>query len=231
MRFRVDARLGQLQGEAVARSVHAQLEHRARAVQYARDLLVAQAFPGHHAEQIAVFRAQPMPGRGQGSQVAGQRVVPAQIELPYLEGQAFDECVAASFTAMVVGQPAMGDAVEPEAALVARRAVVEAPSGGEERLRHDVGSVLGRQGPPNRVAEDAVVVVVKEGPELLFAARIGHGRPRLVAPRSYRTCPHGGMRFTMLMRTVASEMENVTPVKTEQKAYAVLRRLTLPALR
>ncbi len=127
------------------------------------DLLVAEAFPGHQAEQVrGPARAGWSQARRRGPR---SRTSGAGADLSELLGERRMQRCAAALAAMLVGQHPPGHAVEPEARLVAVRDVAESSPGDEERIGNGVRRVFRGRGAAQRVADEPREVLLVEKPE------------------------------------------------------------------
>ena len=113
-----------------------------RPVHRLRELGVAQALPDHQPEHLTVLGTQPLPGGSERRQVARQWVVPDRRQCLQFADETLAQGAPALLAAPVVRQLTVGDAVEPELRLVARRQLLETPPSREKRLGDQVGRIL-----------------------------------------------------------------------------------------
>ena len=132
----------------------------------AGDLARRELLPDGQGEHLPVELAQPGEGRAHVEReitaVCGYAVALREV---VTEGMA--EPLPAHVTAPVVGQDLAGDAVQPEAGLVAGRQVVDPSPRDQEAVGHDVGRVRGLGDPTEGIGEQRVQVDGVEPGEVL----------------------------------------------------------------
>jgi len=123
------------------------------AAEHGGELIAVQVLPGDQGEQLPVGLVEVRQGGHDGA--VGRRPLGHGLRADDrdLVPQPGLEPFASLQPAALVGQHPPGDAVQPQASVVAVRHVVQPAPGDHERLRDDVGGVLRAAGAPQRVAE------------------------------------------------------------------------------